>query len=180
MKRAFTAFLVLSLLGGQLGMFGALIGRHHARQQMDDRIPAASESPDEITDAQHLTISRSQLHAPNSSFVRVEEHEFWYQGNLYDIVSQDWQGDVWHVWVVHDREEEQYLEVLAETLNAPTLKESTVPVHHRSLVQVPRALTPTALLSVPDPHLRSQSFPRASLAHHDAPYLAVPHPPPWG
>ena len=180
MQRAFTVLLVLSLLGGQLGMFGALIGRHHARQQMEDQITAASEEGEDITNAQHLTISRSQLQSSNSSFVRVEEHEFWYRGNLYDIVSQDWQGDIWHVWVVHDREEERYLEVLAETLNAPTLKESTVPVQHQSLVQVPRALTPTALLSVPDPHLRSQSFPRASLAHHDAPYLAVPHPPPWG
>lgn len=180
MQRAFTALLVLSLLGGQLGMFGALIGRHHARQQMDDRITAAPESPDEITDAQHLTITRSELHAPNSSFVRIEDHELWYQGNLYDIVSEDWQGDTWHVWVVHDREEERYLEVLAETLNALKLKGSTVPIHLRSFAHVPRALTPIALLSVPDPHLRSQSFPRALLAHHDAPYLAVPHPPPWG
>lgn len=180
MQRAFTALLVLSLLGGQLGMFGALIGRHHARQQMDDRITAASESPDEITDAQHLTITRSEFHAPNSSFVRIEDNEFWYQGNLYDIVSEDWQGDTWHVWVVHDREEERYLEILAETLNVPKLKESTVPVHLRSFAHVPRALTPIALLSVPDPHLRLQSFARALLAHHDAPYLAVPHPPPWG
>lgn len=180
MQRAFTALLVFSLLGGQLGMFGALIGRHHARQQMDDRITAASGAPDDITNAQHLTIPRSQLHSPNSSFVRVEDHEFWYQGNLYDIVSQDWQGDVWHVWVVHDREEERYLEVLAETMSTPMLEGATVPVQHRPLAQLPRALTPSALVPPPAPRLQSRSFPRASVAHHDAPYLAVPHPPPWG
>jgi len=180
MQRAFTALLVLSLLGGQLGMFGALIGRHHAQQEMDDRITAASKAPETIANAQHLRIPRSQLQSPTSSFVRVEEDEFWYRGNLYDIVGEDWQGDIWHVWVVHDREEERYLEVLAETMNTPMFEGDSVPVHHQSPAQIPRALTPTALLSVPDPHLRAQSFPRASLAHHDAPYLAVPHPPPWG
>jgi hypothetical protein len=179
MRRALTAFLILSLLGGQLGMFGALIGRHQAKEQMQHRVAAAPESPSTSADIEHLTISRSDLQAPNSSFVWIEEHEFRYQGNLYDIVSEEWRGSVWHVWVYHDREEEHYLEVLAQTINTPMLEGSTIPSQYRPPAYRPHALVPTALSFLPSPPVRWQSFPRSSFAAHQGPYLEVPHPPPW-
>lgn len=185
MRRALTAVLILSLLGGQMGMLGALLGRYHAQQRMHHKIADAPESEAfskifrEGADLQHLTIPRSERQSPNSSFVRIEEGEFRYQGNLYDVVYEEWQDQVWHVWVVHDREEEQYLDALAQTMNTPMLEGSTVPVHQRPVAR-PLALVPTGLFSLPSPRLRSQSFPRSSFAAHQGPYLEVPHPPPWG
>lgn len=179
MRRAFTAFLILSLLGGQLGMFGALIGRHQAKEQMQRRVAAAPESPSTAADIEHLTISRSELQASNSSFVWIEEHEFRYQGNLYDIVSEQWRGAVWHLWVYHDREEEHYLEVLAQSMSTPMLDGSTVPAQYRPLAYRPHALVPAAWTAVPSPSERIQSFPRGSFPDHQGPFLDVPHPPPW-
>lgn len=180
MRRALTAFLILSLLGGQMGMFGALLGRYHAQKSMQQEIAAASASPSERAEIEHLTISRSELQSPNSSFVRVDEREFWYRDHLYDIVHEEWRNDGWHVWVLQDREEQQYLNALAQTINPPALEGSSVPVQHRPIASQLSATTPTALASLPVPLLRSQAFPRFSPVGHQAPYLEVPHPPPWG
>lgn len=180
MRRAIAAFLIVSLLGGQVGMFGALLGRYQARQEMDDRIASVSEVPGTGEDVQHLTIPRSELQASNSTFAWIEDREFRYRGNLYDIVHEEWQGDVWHVWVYHDREEERYLNLLAETMNTPVLEGETVPVQQRPLGYRPLALAPSAQPLPPSPRLRVQSFPRVSATKHQAPYLEVPHPPPWG
>ena len=180
MRRAIAAFLIVSLLGGQVGMFGALFGRYQARQEMDDRIASVSEVPGTGEDVQHLTIPRSELQSSNSTFAWIEDREFRYRGNLYDIVHEEWQGDVWHVWVYHDREEERYLDLLAETMNTPVLEGETVPVQQRPLGYRPLALAPSAQAPPPSPRLRVQSFPRVSATKHQAPYLEVPHPPPWG
>ena len=180
MRRAIAAFLIVSLLGGQVGMFGALFGRYQARQEMDDRIASVSEVPGTGEDVQHLTIPRSELQSSNSTFAWIEDREFRYRGNLYDIVHEEWQGDVWHVWVYHDREEERYLDLLAETMNTPVLEGETVPVQQRPLGYRPLALAPSAQAPPPSPRLRVRSFPRVSATKHQAPYLEVPHPPPWG
>ena len=180
MRRAIAAFLIVSLLGGQVGMFGALFGRYQARQEMDDRIASVSEVPGTGEDVQHLTIPRSELQSSNSTFAWIEDREFRYRGNLYDIVHEEWQGDVWHVWVYHDREEERYLDLLAETMNTPVLEGETVPVQQRPLGYRPLALAPSAQAPPPSPRLRVRSFPRVSDTKHQAPYLEVPHPPPWG
>jgi hypothetical protein len=180
MRRALAAFLILSLLGGQVGMFGALMGRHQARQEMDSRIAGASESPGSMADVQHLTIPRSELQSTSSTFVWIEDHEFRYQGNLYDIVSEEWRGSVWHVWVYHDREEEHYTDLLAETLSTSLIEGESAPVQQRPVGSRPLALVPSALVSLPPPRSRTQSFPGVSFTEHEAPYLEVPHPPPWG
>lgn len=180
MRRAFAAFLILSLLGGQVGMFAALMGRHQARQEMDSRVAAASESSGSMANVQHLTIPRSELQSTSSTFVWIEDHEFRYQGNLYDIVSEEWRGSVWHVWVYHDREEEHYTDLLAETMNTPVLEGDTAPVQQRPAGYRPLALVPSALASLPPPRSRTQFFPRFSFTTHQGPYLTVPHPPPWG
>jgi hypothetical protein len=179
MREALAAFLILSLLAGQLGMLGALLGRHQAQQQMHRQVVAVSESPSDTASLQHLTISRSERQSPNSSFVQIEEGEFRYQGNLYDVVREEWRGQVWHVWVIHDQEEERYLDALAQAVNTPTLKDSAVPIPQRPIALRPLAVVPVALSSPPSPQVRLQSFPRSSLAAHQGPYLEVPHPPPW-
>jgi hypothetical protein len=178
MRRALAAFLILSLLGGQVGMLGALLGRHHARQQVQNKIAEAPESPERMKDIEHLAFTRDELQS-QSSLSWIEEHEFRYQGNLYDIVADEWRGDVWHVWVYHDREEEQYLEALAEALNTPLFEGDSVPVTQRLVGYRPLALVPSALGLPPPPLLRSQSFTRVAAVGHEAPYLEVPHPPPW-
>lgn len=180
MRRALAAFLILSLLGGQAGMLGALLGRHHARQQMHQRISAASKAPETAEAVRHLTLSRTERQSPSSSFTRIDEREFRYRGNLYDIVHQEWRGSDWHVWVLHDREEEQYLDALAQSMNTPMLRNSTVPPHRHPIEPPPPALVPSALASPPAPLWRSQPFPRSSVPTHQGPYLEVPHPPPWG
>lgn len=161
-------------------MFGALVGRQQARQEMDSRIAAASGSPGSMADVQHLTISRSELQSANSTFVRIDDREFRYQGNLYDIVSEEWRGGVWHVWGYHDREEEHYTDILAETMNTPVLDGESTPVQQRPVGYRPLALVPSALASLPPPRSHAQSFPRFSFVRHQAPHLEVSHPPPWG
>ena len=179
MRSALTALLILSLLGGQVGMLGALLGRYHAQQQKQHEVAAVSESPSLLEDLQHLTIPRVERQSSTSSFVRVEEHEFRYQGNLYDVVYEEWRGDVLHAWVLHDREEEQYLDALAQAMDTSMLEESTVPGQQRPVGYRPLAVAPNGPAPLPSPLVRSQSFPRVSVADHQAPYLEVPHPPPW-
>lgn len=161
-------------------MFGALLGRHQARQEMDSRIAAASGSLSEMTDVRHLTISRSEIQSTSSSFVWVEEGEFRYQGNLYDVVGEEWRGGVWHVWAYHDQEEERYVDLLARTMNTPVLEGETTPVQQRPVGHHPLALVPSLRALLPSPYVRGQSFPHLSATRHQAPYLEVPHPPPWG
>lgn len=180
MRRTLAAFLILSLLGGQVGMFGALMGRQQARQEMDSRIASAPESPGSVEDVQHLAIPRSELQSISSTFAWIEDHEFRYQGNLYDIVSEKWRGSVWHVWVYHDREEEHYTDLLAQTLSTPVLDGESTPVQHQPIGDRPLALVPSAQAALSPPRLRTQSFPRFSFTTHQGPYLTVPHPPPWG
>lgn len=166
-------------------MLEALLGRHYARQQMQRQVADASQVDDasdsvgHMSDLQHLTITRAERQSPNSSFVLIEEGEFQYQGALYDVVREEWQGDVWHVWVLRDRQEEEYLEVLAQATQASTLEGSTVPTYQRSIAYYPLALVPTTLALPPSPLLHSQSFPHFSFMPSPAPYLEVPHPPPW-
>lgn len=161
-------------------MFGALMGRHQAQEEMESRIAAASESPGSTADVQHLTISQTKLQSANSSFAWIEDREFRYEGNLYDIVREEWRGSVWHVWVYHDQEEERYTDILAQTVNSPVLDGESTPVQQRFVVHRPRAPVPSALAVLPSPRSHTQLFPRFSVAKHQAPYLEVPHPPPWG
>lgn len=180
MRRVLTAFLIVSLLGGQVGMLGALLGRHHARQHMDRQIEAASGAEGERDAIQHLTLSRSDRQSPNAPFVRIDEREFRYRGHLYDIVHAEWQGSVWHVWALHDRQEETYLDALAQAVTPPMLEDPSVPAYQRPVAYRPVALVPAAALLLPSPRVRLQSFPPLSFAGHQAPYLEVSHPPPWG
>ncbi|MFB6273277.1 MAG: hypothetical protein ABEL51_10335 [Salinibacter sp.] len=179
MRRALAVVVILSLLGGQVGMLGALLGRYYAQQRMHHKVSAGPEALSDEATVQHLTIPQSERQSPNSSFVRIEDGEFRYQGNLYDVVHEEWRGDVWHVWVIHDQQEERYLNALAQAMERPTLKGSSVPVHQRPIALRPLALVPTALSSLPSPPVRWQPFPHSSFAAHQGPYLEVPHPPPW-
>ncbi|MFB6249546.1 MAG: hypothetical protein ABEL97_13350 [Salinibacter sp.] len=178
MQRALAAVFLVALLAGQVGMLGALIGRHHVRQQMHRTLAAAPESLDGRT-VQHLTIPRSERQSPRSSFVRIDEQEFRYRGNLYDVVRAEWRGDVWHAWVVHDREEEQYLDALARSVSGPMLEREAVPSHWRPLLHRPLALVPAAWAAAPSPRSSVRSFAPFSSSVPEAPYLTVPHPPPW-
>lgn len=180
MQRALTAILILALLGGQLGMVGALLGRYHAQQEQQRDIAAASTSPSSAQDVQHLAIPRAERESATSSFVQIEENEFRYQGNLYDLVHAEWRGNVWHAWVIHDGEEEQYLTALAQTIKASVVKGEAVLGLQRLVGYRPHALTPAGLAPPPAPLLHWQSFPQLSVAGHQGPYLEVPHPPPWG
>lgn len=159
-------------------MLGALIGRHHAQQQMHRTVAAASQSLDNRT-VQHLTIPRSERESPRSSFVQIDEREFRYRGNLYDVVRAEWRGDVWHAWVVHDREEEQYLDALARSVDGPMLEGETVPPHQRLLLHRPLALMPGAWAVAPRTRSVDRSFAPFFSSAPEAPYLRVPHPPPW-
>jgi hypothetical protein len=186
MRRALVAFVILSLLGGQMSMLSALLGRYHAQHEMAQKITDAPE-PDALKEAsrtegaiEHLTIPESERRSPNSSFAWIEDGEFRYQGKLYDVVHEEWRGKVWHVWGIHDQEEEHYLDALTQTLNTPMVEGSTVPVHQRPLALRLSALLPTALSLLPSPRIHEQSFPRTSTLAHQGPYLEVPHPPPWG
>jgi len=161
-------------------MFGALMGRHQARQEMDRRVEDASEPSGGATDVRHLAISRSEIQSPRSTFVRVKDGEFRYRGTLYDVVSEEWRGSVWHVWAYPDREEEHYTDLLAATMNTPVLGDETAPVQPRPVAYRPLALTPSARVVLPFPRLRTHSFPRFSFVGSQAPHLEVPHPPPWG
>lgn len=180
MRRALITFLILSLLGGQVGMLGALLSRHLARQQMHRQIDVASELGSDRAEIQHLTISQSELRSSGSSFVQIDQREFRYQGNLYDIVREEWRGSDWHVWVLHDWEEEQHLDALAQAMNTPTLEGSTVPVQQRPALYLPLALVPAEWASSPSPQLSARSFPRVSSTPPQSPHLEVPDPPPWG
>lgn len=179
MRTALTSFLIVSLLAGQVGILGALLGRHHARQEMKDRIESVSESPDRESEIEYLSLSQAEREGPGSSFVRIEDGEFRYRGKLYDVVRDEWEGSVWHVWVVHDREEEQYLDALAEAVQTSVLEGSEAPVQERPLAARPLALVPTHMAPPPSPQVRSHSFARHTVAPHTAPYLEVPYPPPW-
>jgi hypothetical protein len=178
MQRALAAVFLLALLAGQVSMLGALMGRHHVQQRMHRAVTAEPESLDEEA-VQHLTISRAERTSPRSSFVRIEEREFRYQGHLYDVVRAEWRGDVWHAWVVHDREEEQYLDALARSVDGPLLEGERVPPHQRLLLHRPLALMPGAWAVAPIPSSVDRSFVPFHSPPPEAPHLAVPHPPPW-
>jgi len=180
MRRVFAGLLLLSVLAGQLSMLGAVLGRYHAQYQMHHRIEEAPEALSKRADIQHLTLSPSDRHSPNASFVRIEEREFRYRGNLYDVVHEEWEGEVWHVWVVHDREEEQYLDALSRSMNGPIFEGTTTPAHQGVLVYRPLAVLPGKTMLVPAPKGHAQSYLRFSSSPHQPPYLEVPHPPPWG
>lgn len=176
MRTAITTLLILALLGGQLGMLGALVGRYHAQHEQKREI-AADDAPGNWEEVRHLTLSRAERESQESSFVWIEEGEFRFEGNLYDIVHEEWRGDVWHAWVLHDREEEQYLEALAQSMNPSVVSGTTVPP--RPISFRPLALTPTGLDRIPRPRVRSHILLPRVVASHQAPYLEVPHPPPW-
>jgi hypothetical protein len=178
MQRALAAVFLLALLAGQVSMLGALIGRHQAHQQMQRAVTTGSESLDDQS-VQRLTIPRSERESPRSSFVQIDEREFRYRGNLYDVVRAEWRGDVWHAWVVHDREEEQYLDALARSVDGPMLEGETVPPHQRLLLHRPLALMPEAWAVAPLPRSVDRSFAPFFPSTPEAPYLRVPHPPPW-
>ena len=117
MRQLLVTFLIMSLLGGQLGMVGTLLmGHRYDQERMLRRIEEASTSPDNASALEYLVIPRAELSQPGSSFTRIEEHEFFYRGKLYDIVHEEQRGPDWHVWALHDREEERYLEALARTV----------------------------------------------------------------
>jgi hypothetical protein len=174
MRRTFAVLLLLSLLGGQVRMIGALLGRYQTQQQMQHRIESASLG-DETT-VRHLTLTRADRQS--ASFVRIDEREFRYRGNLYDVVREEWRGDVWHVRAVHDRAEEHYLDVLEGTTEAP--EGEAVPSDRRPSVLRPIALLPGAWGMLPAPLVGEQAFLLFSFVDLPSSYLEVPHPPPWG
>jgi len=179
MRQLLVTFLIMSLVGGQLGVIGTLLmGQRYDEERMLRRIDEASASPDNVSALEYLVIPRAELSQPGSSLTRIEEHEFFYRGKLYDIVYEEQRGTDWHVWALHDREEERYLEALARTVE-PMLTTSET----RSTHPVPKAYWKLALLPAathPDPLVRSRTFPLRDQKEPQAPCLAVPHPPPWG
>lgn len=176
MRTAIVAILIVALVGGQVGMIGALLGRYHAQQEQQRKIASAG-APGSLEDVEHLTLSRIDRESDESSFVWIEDHEFRYEGNLYDVVHAEWRGDVWHAWVLHDREEERYLEALDRSINPSMVAETTIPP--RPIGFRPLAVTPSELERVPPPTVRTHFFAHRVVASHQAPYLEVPHPPPW-
>ncbi len=180
MRRAVTSFLILALLAGQLGMLGALLGQRQAHQQMKRQIEGGTRTVGSDLEVKHLALTQSDRESPRSSFVRIEEREFRYQGRLYDVVHATWQEDVWHVWVVHDREEERYLDALAQSMETLLLEGQATPVPKSPLVFRPMAVVPAPWAPLPSPHLQARSFWFFSSLLYRGPYLDVPHPPPWG
>jgi len=176
MRRTFAVLLLLSLLVGQVRMVGALLGRYQARQQMQQQIESASVA-DETT-VQSLILTRADRQS--ASFVRIDDQEFRYRGNLYDVVREEWRGDVWHVRAVHDRAEEHYLDVLEGATAASAVEGGAVPSEPQPPVLRPIALLPTPWASLSPPPERVRTFPSFSFTAHPSPYLEVPHPPPWG
>lgn len=179
MKRAIASVLIVSVLGGQLGILGALVGRHQARQEAQHQIET-SDASQENEALRHLTIPQSARQSAASPFRWVEDGEFWYEGNLYDVVRDEWRGAVWHVWAYHDREEERYLNVLDRTVGSLAFQDKTVPRNAPVFLYSLLALLP-AIRDVPSPPpWQGRSYPQLALGDHAAPYLEVSHPPPWG
>lgn len=179
MRQLLVTFLIMSLLSGQLGMVGTLLmGHRYDQQRMLRRVAQASTSPDNASTLEYLVIPQAELSQPESSFTRIEEHEFFYRGKLYDIVHEEQRGTDWHVWALHDREEERYLEALARTLEPMLATPETHSAHPVPKVYWTLALLPA--VSHPEPLVRSRTFPLYDQKEPQAPCLAVPHPPPWG
>lgn len=179
MRKPLIAFLIVSLLGGQMGMVGAfLLGHRYDQHRMLHRIAEASASVDNASTLERLIIPQTELSQPKSSFTRIDEREFFYRGKLYDIVHEERRGTDWHVWALHDREEERYLKALAQTLEPMLVTSPTRSTHPVLQAYWKLALVPAA--SHPAPFVRSRTFPLCDQKAHQAPCLAVPHPPPWG
>ena len=179
MRTPLIAFLILLLLGGQMGMLSALlIGHRHAQHRMLRSLAHPSEGGDEAKPLEYLIISHSVQTQPESSFQRIDEREFRYQGELYDIVHAEWRGSDWHVWALHDRQEERYLEALTQTLEPMLSASSTKPTQRLQPAYQKLALLATASHLIP--MVRTRTFPLFDPAEPDAPCLEVPHPPPWG
>jgi len=179
MRRTLAAVLILALLAGHTQMLGALLGRYYAQQQMQHHLEAAERPGDREPELEHMTIPRSELRSAGSSFRWIDEREFRYRGALYDVVREAWRGTVWHVWAVHDQQEEHYLEVLAETAHDRRFESQTLPQRTGPIILQLVAVLPGERGVTSPRRLRARAFPPRRSATPPAPYLEEPHPPPW-
>lgn len=162
-----------------MGLWGTLLLTHrYGQHRMLHGLTHASASGGEASPLEYLIIPRAHLTQPGSSFTRIDEHEFIYREKLYDIVHEEWRGTDWHVWVLHDREEERYLEALALTLEPTLHAQPTRSTQRLPHVYQKPALVPATYRSATA--VRSRTFPRFDPEKPQAPCLEVPHPPPWG
>ncbi|HKI45625.1 MAG TPA: hypothetical protein VKA08_09875 [Balneolales bacterium] len=64
-----------------------------------------------------LILSEIQMNPANGQFVRINNHEFRYEGKMYDVVSQKRIGNSIHYTVIHDQKDELNFDRLATDTN---------------------------------------------------------------
>lgn len=84
--------------------------RNHIKRLIRQRVPEEQ--------LQVFAISAAEENAPNSSFQRVHEREFWYRGGLYDIVRSESRGDTTVYYCINDIAEQKLFAQLDEHVRA--------------------------------------------------------------
>jgi hypothetical protein len=110
MRRAISISLLLSMLLQAAGYFFVFkILQHEIRQEIEQQIKAGVPETELVL----LKIFEAK---PHLAFQRVEEHEFRYDGKMYDIVRQEAHGDTTWYYCLADEKETQLFANLDEVV----------------------------------------------------------------
>lgn len=104
MKNILAGILILALLYGVAGHFVVFKSLQLKYRQQAKEVIENTESKEQLV---HFTLSTELTQS--QSFQWIKEHEFRYQGRMYDIVNNDTINGTRHVYCYHDKKEEKLI-----------------------------------------------------------------------
>lgn len=136
---------------------------------------AQEKKINDLRSAEVLHIRASLVEQPNSDFEWKNDHEFRYQGEMYDVIKADHTGTEYVFFCKKDRKEDKMISVLKNNSedNSPLTGKRTEKNQKTSDYLSP-------LPSFVFPNLRSEvSILISTVKHPVDPFLNFPAPPPW-
>lgn len=154
-------------------VFGLVLAAqlHFHQQAQHSRIK--TEKHKEIVE---LRIDRTLVETPNAQFQWKEEHEFCWNGEMYDVEESFLEKDVWVFIAEHDSKEDNIRKQLHSEDEAHKAKKRNTPSKKNSKSGPEYFEQPALAVNIHPPALHQNKEGEAALmiAHN-----ALPDPPPW-
>ena len=116
-KKIISILLLILFLFNVSGYFVVFkLRQYNAREEMKTRIK--QNLRDEEMEV--IIIQNSEINSPLSDFCFIEEDEFRYKGNLYDIVRKKTEGSNTVFYCINDKQEEKLFDGLNEHIKRNT------------------------------------------------------------
>jgi len=117
MRRTLLVLLIVSFGVGQFGPTAWVFVRQQQGRRRAESLRVGMREGNDVRGLTHLAIPIEDDVVGSPAFVRIGWKEVIFEGRLYDVIFEMRDGNTWHLWGFHDREEQAATAELASHLD---------------------------------------------------------------